>query len=98
MAWYVNDLFVVRQDVKDRYYYDDLEEEDNINFNDEMNSDIVWKVLRVKDDDTIYAISTNGVELGVYCYHEEDYWFSPSWIEPYVTEVIDDDGKGLIDA
>lgn len=97
MAWFVDDLFVVRKDVKDRYYYDEVEEENNIAFNDEMNSDIVWKVLRVADDDTIYAISTNGVDIGVYNFHEVEYWFNNSWIEPYNTEVIDDDGKGLID-
>lgn len=97
MAWFVDDLFVVRQDVKDRYYYDDLPEEDNVNFNDEMNSNIVWKVLRVATDGTLYATSTNGVDIGVYNFHEVEYWFHTSWIEPLDIEVIDDDGKGLVD-
>lgn len=97
MAWAVDDLFVVRQDVKDRYYYDDVEEENNICFNDDMNTNIVWKILRVADDGTTYAISTNGVDIGVYYHHEVEYWFNNSWIEPFDVESIDDDGKGLID-
>lgn len=97
MAWRIDDLFVVRQDVKDRYYYDDLPEEYYADFNADMNSNIVWKVMRVTDYDTVCAISTNGVELGVYNYHEVEYWFSTYWIEPFDVEVIDDDGKGLVD-